>query len=41
MPLGLILLIVLVIFLLGGFSGRWAATVTATDTAALVSSGSS
>ena len=38
MSLGLILVIVLLIFLLGGFSGRFADMVMATDTAASVSS---
>ena len=38
MSLGLILVIILVIFLLGGFSGRLAATDTVTAMEALVSS---
>jgi len=36
-PLGIILVIVLIIFLLGGFSGASAATVMALGTAASVS----
>ena len=36
MSLGLILVIVLIIFLLGGFSGRFGATATVTVTAASV-----
>ena len=40
MSIGLILLILLVIFLLGGFSGRFAAMDTATVTVELASSAS-